>query len=34
MRASPIPEPMTMIFFGTGLVGVAGFAGRRKMRKR
>jgi len=30
---SPIPEPISMIFFGTGLVGVFGFVTRRRMRK-
>ena len=30
----PIPEPISMIFFGTGLVGVAGFMKRRKMRRK
>jgi len=30
---SPIPEPISMIFFGTGIVGVFGFVARRKMRK-
>jgi len=28
-----IPEPISMIFFGTGVVGVFGFVARRKMRK-
>jgi hypothetical protein len=31
---TPIPEPVSMIFFGTGLVGVAGFMKRRKMRRK
>jgi len=31
--AAPIPEPISMIFFGTGLVGVFGFVARRKMRR-
>ena len=30
---APIPEPISIIFFGTGIVGVAGFVARRKMRK-
>jgi FG-GAP repeat len=29
----PVPEPMSMIFFGTGVVGVLGFVSRRKMLK-
>jgi len=32
-QAAPIPEPISMIFFGTGVVGVFGFVSRRKMRK-
>jgi len=28
-----IPEPISMIFFGTGLTGVIGFAARRKMQR-
>jgi len=31
--ATAIPEPISMIFFGTGVVGVFGFITRRKMRK-
>ena len=27
----PVPEPMAMIFFGTGLVGIGGYMARRKM---
>ena len=30
---APIPEPVSMIFFGTGLIGVAGLVTRRRMRK-
>jgi FG-GAP repeat/PEP-CTERM motif len=29
----PVPEPLSMIFFGTGVVGVLGFVSRRKMQK-
>jgi hypothetical protein len=28
-----IPEPLSMIFFGTGLVGVLGYVSRRRMRR-
>lgn len=30
---SPIPEPVTMLLFGTGLVGVAGMARKRKNKQ-
>jgi len=30
---APIPEPISLIFFGTGLVGVFGFVARRRMRQ-
>jgi len=30
----PIPEPISMIFFGTGVVGVFGYVARRRMRSR
>jgi len=29
---SPVPEPISMIFFGTGLVGVFGYVARRRNR--
>ena len=32
-NASPIPEPATMLLFGTGLIGVAAF-GRKKLFKK
>ncbi len=33
LDSQAIPEPVSMIFFGTGLVGVAGLVTRRRMRK-
>ena len=33
MELNPVPEPVSMIFFGTGLVGVAGLVTRRRMRR-
>jgi len=30
---APIPEPVSMVFFGTGVVGVLGFVARRRMRR-
>ncbi len=32
--AAAVPEPVSMIFFGTGLVGVAGLVTRRRLRRR
>jgi len=32
--AMPIPEPVSMVFFGTGVVGVFGYVARRRTRSR
>ena len=34
LGATPIPEPLSMIFFGTGVAAVAGFVGRRRRKSR
>jgi FG-GAP repeat/PEP-CTERM motif len=31
--SEPVPEPMSMLFFGTGVIGVFGFVARRRMQK-
>ena len=33
IRATVIPEPISIVFFSTGLVGAFGFVSRRRMRK-
>ena len=30
--STAVPEPVSLIFFGTGLVGICGYVGRRRMR--
>ncbi len=32
-NASPVPEPTTLLLFGAGLVGLAGMAGKIKLKK-
>jgi probable HAF family extracellular repeat protein len=32
-QSEPVPEPVSIVFFGTGVAGVLGFAARRRMRK-
>ena len=31
---TPVPEPISMIFFGTGVVGVFGYISRKRLQKR
>jgi hypothetical protein len=31
--SEPVPEPVSMIFFGTGVIGILGYVSRRKMEK-
>ena len=33
IATAPIPEPISLIFFGTGVVGVFGFVARKRMRR-
>ena len=32
LSSAPVPEPISLVFFGTGMVAVLGFVARRKMR--
>jgi len=34
VELAPVPEPISMIFFGTGVVGVFGYVARKRMRSR
>jgi hypothetical protein len=33
VHAETIPEPVSLVFFGTGMAGVFGFVARRRIRK-
>jgi hypothetical protein len=34
LEYTPVPEPISMIFFGTGLVAVGGYVSRRRMMRK